>query len=328
MLSTSPLANVEITIICRGNYAIVSKTGYTLTTNLWGNHTFHPHRVVSSPSGLDGGSFDYVIVATKSIPIANGKRLALAEFPIEKNVPIVLIQNGIGIEEPYRAAFPENPIISGVAYITVSQPSPSHILHIGVYVRQVFGLFDRPNTADKEKMNYLVDLFNSSQLPTTVEDDIQTERWHKLGWNGSYNVICAITGLDTKMYLATSPEAVELVREVIREIAHTANAAGSRIDVEELVKKHVDWTYNGPIVVPSMLQDARNGVQMEIEVLCGNVWRIAEKLGVETPRIKYVTFHHAAAVMGTNIGFEYRSLYTILATMNWRFKTQQIPANA
>lgn len=289
LLSTSPLANVEITIICRGNYAIVSETGYTLTTNLWGNHTFHPHHVASSPSDLDGMSFDYIIVTTKAIPTTNGEKPALAEFPIQKNVPIILIQNGIGIEEPYRTAFPENPIISGVAYITASQPSPSHILHVGTFVRLILGLFDRPNAVDTEKMNYLVELFNSAQLPTAAQDDIQTERWNKLGWNGSYNVICAITGLDTAAYLATSPEAVELIREVIREISRTANAAGARVDEEELANRYIDWTYTGPSIIPSMLQDARNGVPMEIEVLCGNVWRIAEKLGVETPRIKYIT---------------------------------------
>lgn len=238
---------------------------------------------------MDGESFDYIIVTTKAIPTTSGEKLALAEFPIQKNVPIVLIQNGIDIEEPYRAAFPENPIISGVAYITVSQPSPSHILHVGTLIRLVLGLFDRPTTENKEKMNYLVELFNSAKFPTTAQDDIQTERWNKLGWNGSYNVICAITGLDTEAYLATSPEAVELIREVIWEIARTANATGAQVDGEELANKYIDWTYTGPPVIPSMLQDARNGVPMEIEVLCGNVWRIAEKFGVETPRIKYST---------------------------------------
>lgn len=289
MLSTSPLANVEITIICRGNYATVSETGYTLTTKLWGNHIFRPHHVASSPSELDGKSFDYVIVTTKAIPTTDGQKLPLAEFPIQKDVPIILIQNGIGIEEPYRAAFPENPIISGVAYITVSQPSPSHILHVGDFIRLVFGLFDRPTTANKEKMNYFVELFNSVQFPAEANDDIQTERWNKLAWNGSYNVICAITGLDTATYLGTSPEAVELIREVIHEIARTANATGAQLDEEKLANKYIDWTYTGPPIIPSMLQDAKNGVPMEIEVLCGNIWRIAEKLGVETPHIKYST---------------------------------------
>lgn len=237
---------------------------------------------------MDGKNFDYIIVTTKAIPTTNGEKPVLAEFPIQKNVPIVLIQNGIDIEEPYRVAFPDNPIISGVAYITVSQPSPSHILHVGTFVSLILGLFDRPNTADKEKMDYLVELFNSAKLSTTAQDDIQTERWNKLGWNGSYNVICAITGLDTTTYLATSPEAVELIREVIREISRTANATGAQVNEEALVSKYIDWTYAGPPIIPSMLQDARNGVPMEIEVLCGNVWRIAEKLGVETPRIKYI----------------------------------------
>lgn len=146
------------------------------------------------------------------------------------------------------------------------------------------------------------------------------ERWRKLGWNGSWNVLCAVTGLDTQEYIASSVEAVGLVREVIGEIARTANASGVKIDGEALEELQVGRTCRGPSIVPSMLQDARNGVEMEVEALCGNVWRIADRCGVEVPRIKYSFSDSLVLIIGVVLMWECRSLYTILAAMNWRFK--------
>lgn len=119
-----------------------------------------------------------------------------------------------------------------MAYITTSQPSPGHILQVGITRGLVLGFFDCRNPEDQEKLEYIAKLFSESDFPTSVEDEIQRERWSKLGWNGSWNVICAATGLDTKEYLKSSPQVVELVREVVRGIAKTANACGVVIDGE------------------------------------------------------------------------------------------------
>ena len=37
------------------------------------------------------------------------------------NTAVVLLQNGVGVEQPYRVAFPKNPIISAVEYVSASQ---------------------------------------------------------------------------------------------------------------------------------------------------------------------------------------------------------------
>jgi len=122
-----------------------------------------------------------------------------------------------------------------------------------------------------------------------VHKDIRCERWRKVAWNGSWNTICAATGLDTQSFIKSSPEAKELVVNLLREIVVTAEALGVKMDpIDSLIEDHVGWTLKAPPIVPSMLQDAQKGAQMEVEVLCGNIWRAAEKVGVETPNIKCV----------------------------------------
>jgi 2-dehydropantoate 2-reductase len=284
LLSASKFADVQITIACRGNYDIVSQSGFKITTSNWGNHICRPHRVIRDSHEIHGEAYDYVIVTTKVLPQAS---LPLARFPLQPDVPIVLIQNGVGIEKPYREAFPTNPIASGVAYITASQPSLGHILQDGAVATMTIGLYDRAdNPTDKSKIQYLAALFDASGFPCAATDEIHVERWGKLGWNGSWNVVCAATNLDTQSFLASSPQAVELVEKIIREVAKTANAAGVKIDADTLVEDRMGWTLKAPPIVPSMLQDARKGLQMELEAYCGNVWRIAESVGVEVPCIK------------------------------------------
>ena len=48
---------------------------------------------------------------------------------IGKNTVIVLLQNGIGIENEYSELYPNTTIISGLAFICVSRISPTHIVH-------------------------------------------------------------------------------------------------------------------------------------------------------------------------------------------------------
>lgn len=95
-----------------------------------------------------------------------------------------------------------------------------------------------------------------------------------------------MTGLSTHDVLHSTPEVANLILEMVREIAETAKAHDG-IEFDEKTKEwQIARTYDLPSIVPSMLQDAQKGVEMEVEGLCGNIWRKAEALGVQTPRVK------------------------------------------
>lgn len=292
LLSISPLAKVHTTIVCRSNYPTVSTAGFTLRSALWGNHTFQPTKVYSSLDQIEDTSiYDYVVDTTKSRPDAfiGGKPpLARLSPSLPETTPIIIIQNGMNIEEPYHLAFPKNPIASGVLYITISQPAPGEIRQEGKVNHLRIGPDHPLPEKEQEKIQFFGDVLGASSCKVTVHKDIRCERWRKVAWNGSWNTICAVTGLDTQSFIKSSPQAKELVINLLREIVITAEALGVKMDpIDSLIKDHVGWTIKAPPIVPSMLQDARKGAQMESEVLCGNIWRAAEKVGVETPNIKY-----------------------------------------
>ena len=119
-----------VTAVCRSNYSAVKANGFTIDSDKFGkNIKVRPDHVVQSPAeaasqGL--GPFDYIIVSTKALP---GQKLSTPEIirpaVTEGETTIVLIQNGIGIEDEYAAAFPKNILISCVVYLPTTQISPA-----------------------------------------------------------------------------------------------------------------------------------------------------------------------------------------------------------
>jgi 2-dehydropantoate 2-reductase len=84
--------------------------------------------VVRTPSDASG-PWDFVVVCSKAMP---GTRPSTAETirpAVAHNTAIVIIQNGIAVEEEYAALFPQNPILSGVVYLPATQTAPAVIAH-------------------------------------------------------------------------------------------------------------------------------------------------------------------------------------------------------
>lgn len=73
------------------------------------------HTAVSSPDdeSLKGVSFKYVVCTHKAVFADPPVTEQLAPV-IGEDTTIVLIQNGVGIEEPFQARYPNNTVLSGV----------------------------------------------------------------------------------------------------------------------------------------------------------------------------------------------------------------------
>jgi 2-dehydropantoate 2-reductase len=170
-----------------------------------------------------------------------------------------------------------------VAYIIASQPSPGEILQTGDTMSLLLGHY--PPSPPGGEHTDLISRLNAANMPTQMVHNIQHSRWTKLLINGCYATVCAATGLST-LAVAEAPGGMELLLALGHEIRETAAAAdGCEMSVQE-VEGFFREKMRGLDLVPSMLQDARRGVGMEVEALCGNIVRIAERCGVQTPRLR------------------------------------------
>lgn len=274
--------------ICRSNHDAASRQGFTINSALFGQNLHVRPRVVRSAaeavSQSGGKPFDYIVVTAKAIPSTPSLPEQI-QPAVSAATTIVLVQNGIGIEEIYHTQFPSNPLLSCVVYLPASQTAPGVIahqevehLHIGTY----------PTTAPathKASAETLASVIRAGGGSATVHEDMQAPRWSKLLVNAAWNPICAISRSRDAQFLASSPAALDFVRSVMLEIAAVARAVGqTSIDAASVDHQLARATARSlPGVEPSMLADARAGRPMEVEAIVGNALRMAREKAVDTP---------------------------------------------
>jgi 2-dehydropantoate 2-reductase len=258
---------VRVSVVCRSNYEAICKNGISLKTAIWGAGHFRPARVCKSAFDLRHVPFDYVVCANKATSSTTYN--SISSVVHEKTV-LVSAQNGVGVEAPLQRSFPRQTVLSGIVYIACNQPSPglfsqttsidTHSLALGLYQG-----YD-PMNSDPERESRLHDF--ASLAPTfRVSPDVTREKWTKQIWNGAFNPVAALSGLNTHQILS-SPRHLDMVMRIMTETYQVAIASGVVLD-QLVIEKLLATTKNRAPVVPSMLQDAIIGRPMEIEALCG-----------------------------------------------------------
>jgi 2-dehydropantoate 2-reductase len=271
-------AGCEVSVVARSDYDAVAHGGYRIESTL-GDLSFRPAQLLRS-TGEYRGEADYVLVALK---LARGvDRAALIGPALAAGSAIVLVQNGIGIEDEVAQAFPRHELLSGVAYAAVSREAPGRLRHHSKFTRLVLGRY--PGGAS-EKAARFAQLLQRGGSSCVVSGDIVGARWEKCAWNAVFNPISAIGGgLGTRDILS-GDEQTGFVRAAIAELCAVAAADGHPL-APDTPDRQIEGTRRLPNYVSSMGQDRLAGRPMETEALVGNAVRIARRLGVAVPRLE------------------------------------------
>ena len=271
-------SGAEVSVVARSDYETALRSGYDVSS-IAGDFHFSPHLVLKSAADYPGTA-DYVILTTKVLPTVD--RVALLRPAIRsKDTVIVLIQNGIEIEEEIKSAFPENELLSTIAYIGASRPAPGKVLHQGSGVLQM-GVYPR---GVSPALKRLAAAFAAARVKCEMMEDIVFTRWNKLLWNLPYNPVSVLAGGATTARMSCRDELEKLCFDLMCEVIRVANAAGVKL-TEPLAEKQLEFTRNFPPYKTSMLQDYEAGRALEVEAILGNTLRVARKYRVEVPRIE------------------------------------------
>jgi 2-dehydropantoate 2-reductase len=273
-------AGAAVSVVSRSDYQAVSERGFEISSSRLGDLSYRPAAVLRSAHECAQPP-DFLVLAVKVLDGVD--RAALIRPAVGPGTTIVLIENGIEIEPELVEAFPDNTVISALAFIGVSRVGEARIEH------KAFGallLGDYPRGAGESAQRFAA-LLSAGGVKGRLSDNVVTERWRKAVWNTPFNPVSVLGGgADTRTML-TAPAGEELIRTLMREVVAVAAAAGHSLP-EDIVEVNIADTHKMPAYKNSMALDWLEGRPLELEAILGNVIREAKRYGVAVPRLETV----------------------------------------
>ncbi len=196
---------------------------------------------------------------------------------------VLSLQNGVDNADTL-ARHLSQPVVPVAVYVATALPEPGVVQHHG-RGDLVIGPLDATAAQDStlaERLQALVALFASAQVPVRISPDVVGELWSKLMVNCAYN---AISALAQQPYgrMAALPEIRELQRAVVQEVVAVARAAGRPMDLDAALAAMERIAVAMPGQRSSTAQDLARRKPTEIDHLNGAIVRRGAELGVPTP---------------------------------------------
>lgn len=220
---------------------------------------------------------DVVLVGLKSVK--NHDVLPRLLRPLlHEQTTVVLIQNGIGLEEELQRIFPQLHIVAGLAFICCAKTGPGHICH------QDYGSLNLGNFSCPEaRFQALLADLQAAGL-TAAEVPYLEARWKKAVWNMPFNGMTVALNTSTAQLLQT-PATRALIYDQMMEVIGAARALGVEALTSEFADKMMAMTDKMTPYSPSMKLDFDNGRPMEIEYLYTRPIAEAREAGFEMPKL-------------------------------------------
>jgi 2-dehydropantoate 2-reductase len=245
-------------------------------------------KVMASTDPADLGEVDLIISATKTTAVEASAKQLRGHFP---NAVMMMVQNGLGCENPVRAQG-DWPIISGLTFMSGVRLSDTHVDYeldtptwIGPWDKDA----ERPGFPFIQQVEELI---NRSGLKAEAYEDLRPVQWSKLIFNSVVNAVSAATDLPHVPSFAKRDKLEDLghlVHDMMAEGVAVAKALGIELSSDP-------WAMNCQAVsqggshgteeyahITSMLSDVRNQSYTEVDWITGSIVRAAREAGVPAP---------------------------------------------
>ena len=220
---------------------------------------------------------DVIIVGLKSVK--NHDVLPELLRPIvHQNSIVILIQNGIGLEDDLQKEFPGLQIVAGLAFICSAKVGAGHVSH------QCYGSINLGNySCQQEKFEVLLQDMTDASIQAAEVPYLEA-RWKKAVWNMPFNGMTVALNTSTDKLLKT-PATRRLIYDQMLEVIGAANALGVNTLTSEFADKMMQMTDEMVPYSPSMKLDFDYHRPMEIEYLYSRPIAEAKKVGFAMPKL-------------------------------------------
>lgn len=265
----------DVHFLLHSDYEYVKKNGLKINSVI-GDFTINPINAYKSTSDMP--KCDVVLVCMKTTQNHLLKEM-LPHILHDKSV-IILLQNGLCLEEELAIMFPNHTIMGAMAFICSSKIGKGEISHFD-YGKINAGVFQHEND---ETIFQIKSDFDNADVPFDLAPDLALARWKKLVWNIPYNGLTVALNTTTDKIMK-SEYARQLVVDMMNEVVDAANACNVKLE-RSFVDEMLTLTDNMTPYSPSMKLDFDNHRRMEIKAIYSNPIRLAKKHGFHMKKVE------------------------------------------
>lgn len=235
----------------------------------------------------DIGIVDWVICAVKATSLEAARDLVAP--CIGPQTRILVLMNGLGLEERFASWFVPERIFGGLAFVCLNRGDPGRVRHLAFGAVTLGHLQDRPSELEVAQA-----LWKGARVPIIMAPSLLQARWEKLLWNIPFNGLAVAAGGITTDRILAAADLQRAARDLMYEVIAAGNADLRRHGEERKVDPAIGdrmfalTATMGPYR-PSTMIDFVERRPMEIEAMFGEPLGRAQQLGVPTPNLALLT---------------------------------------
>lgn len=275
-------AGFEVHFLLRSEYAAVAREGLRVRHAQLGE--LHLPQVNAWCEAAAMPACDWLLVGAKST--ANAELAPLIVQAAAADAKVVLLQNGLGVEEALRPLLPDSlHLLGGLCFICAHREAPGVVVHQS---QGVCNLGYHSGPADEAQRLALLEQgvawLREAGIESAPIADLAQARWQKLVWNVPYNGLSALLGASTRPLMAQA-DSRALLLALMEEVVAAAEAAGAPLPAN-YPQKLLAYTDRMPDYLPSMYHDFAQRRPAELQAVYAAPLAAAAALGVEMPRVR------------------------------------------
>jgi 2-dehydropantoate 2-reductase len=266
----------QVDFLFHSDYDYVRQYGLKVDSVL-GN--FHLSSVSAFRNTCNMSPCDVVFVCLKTTH--NHLLKTLLPPLLKKDTLVILIQNGLGLEEDLIQDFPSVHLAGGLGFICSQKSGPGIVSHLD-YGKLTLAAYNPPAETRMEQVS--ADM-KKAGLEVEIAPDLESARWKKLVWNIPFNGSTVVLDTTTQQ-LMENPATCELMYDLMMEVRSGANACGIQYPIEtSFVHEMLEMTKQMTPYSPSMKLDYDNHRPMEISYIYTRPLQKALQAGVDMRKI-------------------------------------------
>ena len=275
-------AGHDVHFLLRSEYQAVVANGLRLNSAVYGQLHLQPVQAWGDPAEMP--PCDWLLVGAKTT--SNAQLAPVITRLSRPGTRVVLLQNGLAVEEQLRPLLPDNlHLLGGLCFICTHRAAPGVIEHQALGAVNL-GYHSGPARAGESLaiVEEGAELFRSAGLESVAMADLQQARWQKLVWNVPYNGLSVLLGAGTTRLMANA-DSRALILELMREVVQGAAACGQVLP-EGYPEKLLATTERMPDYLPSMYHDFQHKRPLELQAIYAAPLAAAAATGCELPKMR------------------------------------------